>query len=60
MIQLIFIGALFIAALVYLGLMLARAFSADHACSAGCAKCAVSAVNFEKIERQIQADSEKS
>ena len=50
--QQVIIILLFVAALAYLGRMLFRAFHAKS-CATGCGKCG--AVDFDKIEKQINA-----
>jgi len=52
MFQQIMIILLFAAALVYLGRMIYRSFSADS-CATGCGKCG--AIDFDKIEKQISS-----
>lgn len=43
---------IFVAALVYCGQLVYKAFSAKTDCSTGCGKC--NAVDFSKIENQIK------
>jgi hypothetical protein len=47
---------LFVGALAYLGRMIYRSFQ-SKSCATGCGKC--SAVDFNKIERQLIAESLK-
>jgi FeoB-associated Cys-rich membrane protein len=52
MLQQVIVMLLFAAALAYLGRMIYRTFHAKS-CATGCGKC--SAVDFDKIEKQINA-----
>ena len=53
MIQEILIGVIFIAAVIYVGGMVFRAFRGSAAgCSSGCGKCG--AVDFAKLEKQLK------
>lgn len=55
MVQGILVGLLFTAALVYLGQLVYKQFTAKSACATGCNKCG--AVDFEKIEKELKAKS---
>ena len=51
-VQEIVVALIFIAALVYLGRLVYRSFTAKSGCPTGCGSC--SAVDFKKIEQQIR------
>ena len=55
MLQTLIIALLFLAALVYLGLLIYRSFTSPG-CSSGCASCGV---DFSKIEKQLGQKAEK-
>ena len=50
--QQILIVVIFLGAIIYLGLMVYRAFQARSGCASGCGKCG--AVDFAKIEQQLR------
>ena len=50
MVQQIIIAVLFIAALLYVGVILYQSFQAKHSCASGC-KCG--AVDFSQIEKDL-------
>jgi len=52
MVQQIIVLVAFIAAVVYVGRMVYKSFSANQGCSTGCGKCG--AVDFETVEKQIR------
>jgi hypothetical protein len=51
MLQEIFIGLIFITAVIYIGRLIYKNFTSEGACSTGCGKCSV-VVDFKKIEKQ--------
>ena len=52
MIQNILVGLLFLSALIYVGRMIYKSFTAKSGCDTGCGKC--SAIDFDKIEKQLK------
>jgi hypothetical protein len=55
MIQSILIAVLFIAALVYLGYLIYKSFTASS-CTSGCGSCGV---DFSQIEKQLEKNEAK-
>jgi hypothetical protein len=51
MIQTIIVAFVFIAAVVYVGNLVYKAFQSKSSCSSGCGKCG--AVDFDKINKQL-------
>jgi hypothetical protein len=55
MIQQLIVGLFFLGALVYLGRLLYRSFTAKSAgCASGCGKCGASSLDLNKIEAQLK------
>jgi len=52
MIQQLFVGLIFLAAVAYVAQLIFRNFQAKSACDSGCGKCG--AVDFKKIEEQLR------
>jgi hypothetical protein len=52
MIQNIIIALLFLAALLYVGRLIYRSFTAKAGCDSGCGKCGT--LDIDKIERQLK------
>jgi len=52
MIQQLIVGLFFIAAVIYIGRLLFRAFQGKSDCASGCGKC--NAVDFSKLEKQLK------
>ena len=53
MLQQILVGLIFLGAILYVGRLIYRSLKAKASCATGCGNCG--AVDFEKIEKQIQA-----
>lgn len=51
MAQLIIIGILFLAALVYLGYVIYKNFRANTGCSSGCGSCGI---DINKIQKELE------
>jgi hypothetical protein len=52
MIQEVLITLFFVAAVIYLGTIVYKSFSAKSGCASGCGKCG--AIDFKKIEKQLK------
>jgi hypothetical protein len=52
LLQQILLSLIFLAAVVYIGLIVYKAFQAKSGCASGCGKCG--AIDFSKIEQQIK------
>lgn len=56
MVQLVVIGVLFLAALIYLGYSVYKSFRADAGCSSGCGSCGI---DLSKIRKEIEQKAVK-
>ena len=52
MLQQIFVGAIFLGAVYYVGRLVYRSFQAKSSCDSGCGKCG--AIDFAQIEAQMK------